>query len=146
MPLFNSFNTVVGFGTEYQALFSESREYGESSFKAASNYIGDMGADKGPVLSTSLVVYILPYLGGTELLAPLEWVFRNKADFEFPRQVFVLTDGQISNNDEVLNLVKCASGTLFLFFLFYELIPLLQECIILQQYKWPIKMDTVHIG
>lgn len=136
----------MGFGTEYQPLFSESRDYDESSFKEASNFIGAMEADKGSVLSTSLEAYVLSYLGGTELLAPLEWIFRNKTDFEFPRQVFVLTDGQISNTEEVLNLVKCASGKQFLFFLFFELILLTQECTILQQYKWLIKMGTVHIG
>lgn len=45
-------------------------------------------------------------LGGTELLAPLKAIFCKPVVKNFPRQVFILTDGQVSNTDEVAAEVK----------------------------------------
>ena len=45
-------------------------------------------------------------LGGTELLQPLEYIFREKTTSGLPRQVFVLTDGAVSNIDACVRKMK----------------------------------------
>jgi hypothetical protein len=40
-------------------------------------------------------------LGGTELLAPLKAILTAPAEKGMPRQVFVLTDGEVDNPDQV---------------------------------------------
>ena len=54
-------------------------------------------------------------LGGTELYAPLEAIFKTPFEEEYPRQVFILTDGAISNTQNTLDLVKkeCATTRVF---------------------------------
>ena len=45
--------------------------------------------------------------GGTELLAPLQSIFRQKPQSSgLPRQVFILTDGSVSNTDSVISEVR----------------------------------------
>jgi uncharacterized protein with von Willebrand factor type A (vWA) domain len=41
-------------------------------------------------------------LGGTELLAPLRQIFSKAHDEDYPRQLFVLTDGEVDNTQEVI--------------------------------------------
>ena len=85
---------VVGFGSTFTALFNESQLYSESTFKQATAYTDTIRAD----------------LGGTEILQPLEWICRSHADPAYPRQIFVLTDGQVSNEAQVVTMVKHAAG------------------------------------
>ena len=45
--------------------------------------------------------------GGTELLAPLQSIFKQKPQSSgLPRQVFILTDGSVSNTDRVISEVR----------------------------------------
>ncbi len=80
---------VVGFGSTYDALFPESQPYDERSLAAASNHAASLDAD----------------LGGTEVLPALEYVLRQPRS-ERLRQVVILTDGQVTNTDAVLALVR----------------------------------------
>ena len=45
-------------------------------------------------------------LGGTELLSPLQYVFKQPLLPGLPRQVFVLTDGSVSNTHACIQEVK----------------------------------------
>ena len=45
-------------------------------------------------------------LGGTELLQPLNFVFGQKLLPGLPRQVFVLTDGSVSNTQACIDETK----------------------------------------
>ncbi|CAF4065953.1 unnamed protein product, partial [Rotaria sordida] len=45
-------------------------------------------------------------LGGTELLRPLQWLEQHSPEEGRARQIFLLTDGEISNVNEVLNLCR----------------------------------------
>ncbi|CAF1022949.1 unnamed protein product [Adineta steineri] len=45
-------------------------------------------------------------LGGTELLSPLQWLEENPPAQGHARQIFLLTDGEISNVDQVLDLCR----------------------------------------
>jgi len=45
-------------------------------------------------------------LGGTELYAPLQAMFKTASDPEYPRQVFVLSDGAVSNASQCISLTR----------------------------------------
>jgi hypothetical protein len=81
---------IVGFGTTIQALFQESRAYDERSLAEASAHVSALKAD----------------LGGTEILPALELVLGHPHREGLARQVVVLTDGEVTNTDAVLPLVR----------------------------------------
>ncbi len=81
---------VVGFGSSFEALFPESRPYDAESFALASALVETLEAD----------------LGGTEILPALEAVLTARRQPGLPRQVFLLTDGEVSNTDAVISLVS----------------------------------------
>ena len=84
-----SFN-VVGFGSTYEYLYPESRAYDEGSLAEATRHVKNLDAR----------------LGGTEILPALEWVLGRPVREGLPRQLFVLTDGQVTNTEEVIALVR----------------------------------------
>ena len=45
-------------------------------------------------------------LGGTEIYNPLEKVLKEKVNKGYPKHVFLLTDGGVSNTEGVLRLIK----------------------------------------
>jgi Ca-activated chloride channel family protein len=85
----SSFN-IVGFGSRVEALFDVCRPYDESSLATASHHVESMDAD----------------LGGTEVLPALELVLGQPRRSERTLQVVVLTDGEITNTDAVIDLVR----------------------------------------
>ena len=88
-----SFN-IIGFGSSYRTLFPSSVPYNQQNLDVAIQHAETLRAD----------------LGGTELLSPLKYVFSQPLLPGLPRQVFVLTDGSVSNTNaciqEVRNNVK----------------------------------------
>lgn len=50
-------------------------------------------------------------LGGTNILRPLREVLQSKPKEGYPRQLFVLTDGEVSNTQECINFVRKHSDT-----------------------------------
>ena len=91
---------IVGFGSTYESLFSNgSRAYDQSSFETANAHVAAMGAD----------------LGGTELLPALQSVLEQPVSAELPRQVVILTDGQVTNTDGVLALARAHASTARIF-------------------------------
>ena len=81
---------IIGFGTSRQALFGESKPYDEQSLAEASAHVAAMAAD----------------LGGTELLPALELALAGRRSSGLPRQIVVLTDGEVTNTDAVIALAK----------------------------------------
>jgi len=81
---------IVGFGSSFESLFPEGRGYDDTSLSAASAYVGGLEAN----------------LGGTEILPALGFVLEQQSSQGMPRQVVVLTDGQVTNTDEVLALAR----------------------------------------
>lgn len=79
---------IIGFGSTYQPLFTQSRAYDQASLEAATQYVTRMDAD----------------LGGTELEPALTFVLTEPAPSGLPRQVVVLTDGAVTNTDAVIAL------------------------------------------
>ncbi|UJR29812.1 hypothetical protein I4U23_017356 [Adineta vaga] len=93
LPLNSQFN-IIRFGSDYQSLFdSATVVYNEENSKKAEHLIKNMRAD----------------LGGTELLNPLKWLEEHPPQEGRSRQIFLLTDGEISNVDQVLDLCRSMS-------------------------------------
>ncbi|CAL8104245.1 unnamed protein product [Orchesella dallaii] len=89
MPADCYFN-VIGFGSSFSFLFPNSAKYDDGTLKTAVAHTKDLEAD----------------LGGTEILKPLKDIFEKPEIKGYLRQVFVLTDGQVSNTDGVLGLTQ----------------------------------------
>ena len=94
LPEGSRFN-VISFGSTFQSVFPESRQYTNESLVLASAAVAVMDAD----------------LGGTEILAPLNAVLMRPGHPEIPRQLFVLTDGEVTNTEAVLRLIHQHAST-----------------------------------
>uniref|UniRef100_A0A3Q3M199 von Willebrand factor A domain containing 5B2 n=1 Tax=Mastacembelus armatus TaxID=205130 RepID=A0A3Q3M199_9TELE len=73
---------IVGFGTIIKPLFTSSKLCTDVSFEVLSDF------------------------QGTNLLGALSWVYQQPMQRSYPRQVFIVTDGAISNVAKVLELVR----------------------------------------
>lgn len=80
---------IVGFGSTWRSLFEGSVAYDEKSLNKASKHVKLLQAD----------------MGGTELLQPLKHVRERAVPAGYQRRVILLTDGQVSNTQEVMKLV-----------------------------------------
>ena len=89
LPVSSYFNVIL-FGSSFQSLFPESKLYDDHTFEDARTSIHGIDAN----------------LGGTEILSPLQHIFNQPLKAGLARQVFVLTDGQVSNSSACIDLVK----------------------------------------
>ena len=89
LPVTCYFN-VIAFGSTFRNLFEVSQKYSMETVEKAMLF-----ADK---LQASL--------GGTELLNPLHWVLKKPLIGDMPRQVFILTDGAVTNTKAVLREIQ----------------------------------------
>lgn len=89
LPTGSYFN-VIAFGSKFRQLFHTSAEYTKRSVERAVQFANQMQAS----------------LGGTELLNPLRWIFKKPLCEGLPRQIFIVTDGGVSNTQHVVHTVK----------------------------------------
>jgi calmodulin len=89
LPQGSRFN-IIGFGSNFQTLFDASVLYDAASLQRASDHVLGVQAD----------------LGGTELLQPLRYVYEQEVSAGFERRLIVLTDGQVSNTEQVIALAQ----------------------------------------
>ena len=94
----DAFN-IVCFGSSFTSLWPVPRRYSQASLEEATQYIQQVQAD----------------LGGTEILAPLQHLLQITPDPERPRQLLVLTDGEVSNEAEVIDLCAGYAATVRVF-------------------------------
>lgn len=92
LPLSCYFN-VIGFGSSFVKLFEKSELYNDHTLGRA--------CDHGESMTASL--------GGTDILVPLRQVFSQPLIKGYPRQIFLLTDGEVSNTRQVIDLVRANS-------------------------------------
>jgi Ca-activated chloride channel family protein len=81
---------IVSFGSSYEALFPESRAYDEVSLGDAAAFVRTVDAN----------------LGGTDILPALQYVVQQPLVAGLPRQVLILTDGEVTNTDAVIDLAR----------------------------------------
>jgi len=92
---------IVSFGSNFRSLFPESAPYNNETLTRATNYVKSIDAN----------------LGGTEILNPLKKILETPAHIRYPRQIMLLTDGQVPNNEEIIDFVKkhCNTTRVFTF-------------------------------
>ncbi|KAJ0058707.1 hypothetical protein NL108_000440, partial [Boleophthalmus pectinirostris] len=81
---------IVGFGTTVKPLFSLSRLCTDVTLMQANEYVQRMKAD----------------MRGTNLLGVLSWLYQQPMQRSCPRQIFIITDGTISNVSKILELIR----------------------------------------
>lgn len=81
---------IVGFGSRYSFLFKQSAPYDQTHLDQASDHCRAINAD----------------MGGTDILQPLHEIFKMPSIKGLPKQVFVLTDGAVSNTSSVIDAVR----------------------------------------
>ncbi len=88
LPINCLFN-VVSFNDSFGQLFPQSEPYNNTNVEYALQFVSRIYAD-----------------GGTEILPALNAILGAPTREGHPRQVFVLTDGEISNTEQVIQLVR----------------------------------------
>lgn len=81
---------LVGFGSSFQSLFPRSVGYTQATLDQATAHAQGISAN----------------LGGTELLPPLQQILSQPLQEGRPRQLIVLTDGEVSNDAECIALAE----------------------------------------
>ncbi|KAK8842130.1 von Willebrand factor A domain-containing protein 5A [Tritrichomonas musculus] len=88
-----SFFNVVCFGSRFEKLFDSSVSY------------NDQTLEKAVALATNLKAN----LGGTNIYSPLESIYSEKCEHG-QRQIFIMTDGEVSDVEQVLDLISSHSN------------------------------------
>jgi hypothetical protein len=86
---------IVAFGSDYASLFPESRAYDQRALDAAGPFVDQLTGDRG----------------GTEILPALRSVLERPTVRGLRRQVVVMTDGEVTNTDDVIALAREHSRT-----------------------------------
>ncbi len=89
MPSKCKFN-IFSFGSHFDSLYPGSIDYTDNTLSQAKKHVRNMSAN----------------YGGTEIYQPLKAIYKAPPKEGFLRQVFVLTDGNVSNDAQVIGLVK----------------------------------------
>jgi von Willebrand factor A domain-containing protein 5 len=88
LPPNSKFN-VISFGSHYESMFDESREYDNISRNEALKQVEGFKSD----------------FGGTELFEPVEHILKIHPEHKYPRSIFILTDGSIFNPEQVFEVI-----------------------------------------
>jgi len=89
IPMGDHMFQIVSFGSSHSSLFPTCQDYNESSFNAAQRHVESMSAN----------------MGGTEIRAALAGVFEKRLE-TCPTAVFVLTDGEVNDSEQTIELVR----------------------------------------
>ena len=89
IPPKSKFN-IISFGSSYKQLYDKSVIYNNENMENAISEVRDFKSD----------------FGGTNLYLPIDYVLSQEIDHQWPRNVFVLTDGDISDTQSVLNKIR----------------------------------------
>ena len=86
----SSYFNIYGFGSRYEHLFPSSVPYNQKNLEKATDHAQNLKAD----------------LGGTEILPPLQEIFQQPLIKGLTRQIFILTDGAVSNTSQCIDEVQ----------------------------------------
>jgi len=86
---------IYRFGNAFDHLYKSSRPYNEKSVKEALKYLSKTDAS----------------MNGTQILPPLADIYKEDPADGFRRDIILITDGEISNEDEVIELVQRHNNT-----------------------------------
>ncbi|KAM6449593.1 von Willebrand factor A domain-containing protein 5A-like isoform 2-T2 [Liasis olivaceus] len=85
LPLGCYFN-IYGFGSTYDSFYPQSVEYTQETMNTSIQRVKELDCD----------------LGGTEIVRPLKAIYSQPGHEGHPRQLFVFTDGEVSNTNEAI--------------------------------------------
>lgn len=86
----NSYFNIVSFGSTFKNFSLESVRYSQETLTSAKEYVRNMNAD----------------FGGTEIVPPLKFILNSKSSKGYKKLIFVLTDGQVANVDEIIETIQ----------------------------------------
>ncbi|XP_026539990.1 von Willebrand factor A domain-containing protein 5A-like [Notechis scutatus] len=89
LPLGCYFN-IYGFGSTYDSFYPQSVKYTQETMDTSVQRVKELDCD----------------LGGTEIVKPLKAIYSQPCFEGHPRQIFVFTDGEVSNTNEVIAEVR----------------------------------------
>uniref|UniRef100_A0A8C5WZ30 von Willebrand factor A domain-containing protein 5A-like n=1 Tax=Laticauda laticaudata TaxID=8630 RepID=A0A8C5WZ30_LATLA len=89
LPLGCYFN-IYGFGSTYDSFYPQSVKYTQQTMDTSVQRVKELHCD----------------LGGTEIVKPLKVIYSQPCFEGHPRQIFVFTDGEVSNTNEVIAEVR----------------------------------------
>ena len=87
----DSYYQLIGFGSEFKTYDPTPKKYTKKNIQSTKSFIKTLDAE----------------LGGTNIKDPLKSIFSNNcyASIKLPKYVILLTDGEVFDKDEVLNLI-----------------------------------------
>jgi uncharacterized protein YegL len=86
----NSYFNIVSFGSTFKNFSLESVRYSQETLTSAKEYVRNMNAD----------------FGGTEIVPPLKFILNSKSFKGYKKLIFVLTDGQVANVNEIIETIQ----------------------------------------
>jgi uncharacterized protein YegL len=84
-----SYFNIISFGSNFEALYAKSQKYEQAILKATIDQVKDWTAS----------------FGGTEILAPLQDIMKKDIIEDYPRHLFLLTDGAVNDTAAVVTYV-----------------------------------------
>ena len=97
-----SYYQVIGFGSHHEKYDKVPKEYTQENIKESIKFIETLKADKG----------------GTDIYHPLKDIYSSTKDYEnikLPKNIFLLTDGEVFDKKETLQIIEENSNEFFLY-------------------------------
>ena len=97
-----SYYQIIGFGSSYVKYNEVPKKYNQKNIKESIKQIEELKAD----------------LGGTDIYSPLKFIYDSVQNYEninLPKNIFLLTDGEIFEKDKTLQLIEKNSNNFSVF-------------------------------
>lgn len=88
----DSYYNVISFGSAYQAMYPESIYRSDENVKQSASAISQFESN----------------MGGTEIFEPLQFALQSRNITHYPKNIILLTDGQVWNVNQCLAMIKQA--------------------------------------
>ena len=97
-----SYYQIIGFGSHYEKYDESPKEYTQQNIKESIKLIETLKADKG----------------GTDIYSPLKNIYESNSDYDkikLPKNIFLLTDGEVENKKETLQIIEENNNQFFVY-------------------------------
>ena len=88
-----SYYQIIGFGSDYKVYDNIPKEYNQKNILESIKKVESLGGD----------------MGGTNIYDPLRYIYDSNKNYDkilLPRNIFLLTDGEIDNKEKTLKLIE----------------------------------------
>ena len=92
-----SYYQIIGFGSDYKAYDKTPKEYNQKNIEESIKIVEELKGN----------------MGGTDIYAPLNYIYKSKSNYDsilLPKNIFLLTDGEIEDKNKTLNLIEKKSN------------------------------------